>query len=428
MEELFLYMENYLLEKFFTCHNQVCTDTRNIIKNSLFIALKGDNFNGNKFALEALEKGARWAVIDERTYHIEGKTILVDDSLKALQNLAHVYRKHLNIPVIGITGSNGKTTSKELIGRVLQTKMKVHVTPGNFNNHIGLPLTILGAPLDTELLLLEMGDNHPGEIWELSKISHPNYGLITNVGKDHIEGFGSFEKNKLAKKELYDYLEENQGQAFVPLFEEEVTHMVSDKLKCLYLGGKLKQLESNPFVRYTEDNGEIHQTQFIGDYNFKNIEMAHAIGLHFGVPARDIHEEITHYKPQSNRSQFVETKNNKVFLDAYNANPSSVQLAVGSFSKQELSPKKLCILGDMLELGSVSAEEHQNIIDQVDSLGLSAFYVGLEYKKIKSENKGTFFKDRFELIDHLSSNKLKDYQILIKGSRGIKLEDVLPHL
>ena len=421
-------MNSNLYNLFQECHHVVCTDTRKIIPNSLFFALKGENFNGNQFATAALESGAKYAVIDEEEYLIDEKTILVSDVLKSLQSLANEYRLTLNIPIIGITGSNGKTTSKELIGRVLSRKYRVHVTPGNFNNHIGLPLTILSAPPNSEMLLLEMGDNHPGEINHLCEIADPTHGLITNVGKDHIEGFGSFEANRLAKKELFDYLNAHGGICFVPKFESDVVKMVPPRAKKISLGNELKPELSNPFVRYSNASKKIITTHFIGDYNFKNIEMAYSIGKHFKVDEQLIHEAIASYTPQNNRSQFIETKTNSIFLDAYNANPSSVDLALQSFAKQKLKVHRIAILGDMLELGNVSNEEHERIIEQVNQTSITPYFVGKEYGKLAHPKKGKFFLDRFELIEFLKNSPITNSQVLIKGSRGIRLEEVLAYL
>ena len=427
----FFYLGNMaknILQYYFDCNQKVCTDTRKLTENCLFICLTGENFNGNKFAKQAIDQGAKYAVIDQMEYEIKGKTILVNDCLKTLQSLAHEYRLSLDIPVIGITGSNGKTTSKELIGNVLSKKYLIHVTPGNFNNHIGLPLTILTAPKTSEILLLEMGDNHPGEINELCEIAHPTHGLITNVGKDHIEGFGSFEKNKLAKKELYDYVEKTEGEIFLPMFEDEVVEMATSNHRMVKIGGELKELSSNPFVQYKTPEEQIIKTNFIGDYNFKNIQMAYSIGVYFDVNPDDIHAAIKSYQPQNNRSQFIETGRNQLFLDAYNANPSSVLLALESFEKQNLSANRIAILGDMLELGDVSDEEHQAVINMIKKMDVIGYFVGQEYCKNKSESSHLFFKDRLELIEYLQSNPISNAQILIKGSRGIRLEETVPFL
>lgn len=421
-----------LLEKFKECNYQICTDTRNIIPGSIFFALKGDNFNGNQYAQKAIELGSKYAVIDENAYY-DNNTLLVDNVLVTLQQLANEYRNTFSIPVLGITGSNGKTTAKELIHSVVSRKLKCHSTPGNFNNHIGLPLTILSMPLDTEFLILEMGDNHSGEIKTLSEIGNPTHALVTNVGKDHIEGFGSFENNKLAKKELFDYVELTQGTAFIPSFEEELIDMSSGVSDRVFFGTEtgysyVNYTKSNPFIHFKIENNKEATTNLIGDYNIKNIEMANCIGKYFEVHIEDIYTAISGYHPKNNRSQFVESNGHKIFLDAYNANPSSVVLALESFSKQHLLPNRLVVLGDMLELGAESITEHQTIADSITELGISAYLVGTEYGQTKKHDNITYFDNRIDLIKFLKENPLPKSQILIKGSRGIRLEEVLEHL
>ncbi|UTW64422.1 UDP-N-acetylmuramoyl-tripeptide--D-alanyl-D-alanine ligase [bacterium SCSIO 12741] len=423
-------MSTDLLALYKSCNRTICTDTRKISPGSLFVALKGERFNGNKFVEQALTTGAKHALIDEAEYHIEGKTTLVDDALKALQELAHAYRNTFSIPIIGITGSNGKTTSKELITAVLAKRYRVHATPGNFNNHIGLPLTLLSMPEDTEIAILEMGDNHPGEIDFLSQIGAPTHGLITNVGKDHIEGFGSFENNKLAKKELFDYLVNHDGELFVPTFETDLLPLVPNGAREVRFGSpedrfSLQFTGSSPFVRYMDSQGTETTSQLIGDYNFKNIEMAYALGMYFEVEAQNIHEAIAEYRPSNNRSQYLEKGEHVIFLDAYNANPSSVELALESFVKQNLKEHRIVILGDMLELGEESLSEHQGIVDQIKTLDIQALLVGQEFGQTKLSEKMKAFADRHELMDYLKANPLPGSQLLIKGSRGIRLEEVL---
>jgi len=419
-----------LLEPYKECSFKVCTDSRNIIPGSLFFALKGENFNGNKYAEEAISKGAKYAVVDDVEYSTHPNIILVDNVLVALQQLANEYRNTFNIPVLGITGSNRKTTAKELIHAVLTRKYKTHSTPGNFNNHIGLPLTILSMPQNCEFLVLEMGDNHPGEIKQLCEIGNPSHGLVTNVGKDHIEGFGSFENNKLAKKELFDYLELTNGLAFIPLFEEDLIEMASGVNDRIEFGKEdrfsfLEPQPSDPFVNYLNKENKPITTHLIGDYNIKNIEMAVCIGKYFGVDSNEIDKAIEDYVPSNNRSQFLNKNGHKIFLDAYNANPSSVELAIDSFAKQELLDSRVVILGDMLELGDESVTEHQTIVNKLADLNTTVFLVGDEYLKTTYLENFTVLGHRSELIKLLSSNPLPPSQILIKGSRGIRLEEVL---
>ncbi|MGB0403533.1 MAG: UDP-N-acetylmuramoyl-tripeptide--D-alanyl-D-alanine ligase [Salibacteraceae bacterium] len=421
-----------LLEKFIECNYQVCTDTRNIIPGSIFFALKGDNFNGNQYANKAIELGAKYAVIDEDEFY-NNNTLLVDDVLTTLQQLANEYRNTFNIPVLGITGSNGKTTAKELIHSVISQKFKCHSTPGNFNNHIGLPLTILGMPMGAEFLILEMGDNHSGEIKTLSEIGNPTHALVTNVGKDHIEGFGSFENNKLAKKELFDYVELTKGTAFIPSFEEELIDMSSGVADRVFFGSQsgysyVEHTKSDPFIHFRIEGNKEASTNLIGDYNIKNVEMANCIGKYFKVETEDIYTAISKYQPKNNRSQFIESNGHKVFLDAYNANPSSVELALDSFDKQHLLNNRVVILGDMLELGEESTKEHQTIADRISKLDIKAYLIGSEYSKTKKHSGISYFDNRKELIEFLNENPLPKSQILIKGSRGIRLEETLEHL
>ena len=422
-----------IIEAYKECGNTACTDTRKITANCLFIALKGDNFNGNEFAGKALKLGARYAVIDEISFQIEGQTILVEDGLIALQQLANNYRKEFDIPVLGITGSNGKTTAKELIHTVISKKLSCHSTPGNFNNHIGLPLTLLSMPKDTEFCILEMGDNHMGEIATLSQIGEPTHALVTNVGKDHIEGFGSFENNKLAKKELFDYISQNKGIAFIPDFESEVKDLAFDVQNQISFGSDTSKYNvpfsgAAPFVRYKNDLGEEFTTNLIGEYNIFNIQMAYAIGKHFEVSENKIHEAICSYKPSNLRSVFVEQNSNAIFLDAYNSNPSSLSAALESFEKQYLKPSRAVIIGDMLELGEESLKEHQTIVNDLIKSDLQVYLVGSEFEKTKHGPSMYWFPTRAELIEHIIQNPIQNTQVLLKGSRGIKLEEVLEAL
>lgn len=421
-----------LLELYKECNYTVCTDTRKITDNCLFFALKGENFNGNKFAKQAIESGAKYAVIDEAQYEIYGKTVLVKDGLKALQELANNYRNEFNIPVLGITGSNGKTTAKELIHAVISKKYKCHSTPGNFNNHIGLPLTILSMPTNTEFCILEMGDNHMGEIALLSEIGEPTHALVTNVGKDHIEGFGSFENNKLAKKELFDFITKTDGVAFLPRFEPEVLELAQEVHNRVDFGSSeslynIGFADADPFVKYSSNDNE-YQTNLIGEYNIFNIQMAFAIGKTFEVADEEIHSAICSYKPQNMRSVYLEKDSNVIFLDAYNSNPSSLNAALDSFEKQQLKPNRVVIVGDMLELGSESLKEHQDIVDRLIKSDLKVILVGSEFQKTNHGPSIYWFQSRTELIEHLVQNPIQESQILLKGSRGIRLEEVVEAL
>lgn len=422
-----------IIEAYKECGNSVCTDTRKITANCLFIALKGANFNGNQFTRNALELGAKYAVIDDINYQVEGKTILVKDGLSTLQQLASDYRKEFDIPVLGITGSNGKTTAKELIHAVISKKLSCHSTPGNFNNHIGLPLTLLSMVKGTEFCILEMGDNHMGEIATLSQIGKPTHALVTNVGKDHIEGFGSFENNKLAKKELFDYISNNNGIAFIPDFETEVKELAIGVENQISFGSDRSKHNISfsgaaPFVRYKNDLDEEFTTNLIGEYNIFNIQMAYAIGKEFGVSENEIHGAICSYKPSNLRSVFIEQNSNAIFLDAYNSNPSSLSAALESFEKQYLKPSRTAIIGDMLELGEESLNEHQAIVNSLIKTDLQVYLVGSEFEKTKHGPSIHWFPTRAELIEHISQNPIENTQILLKGSRGLRLEEVLEAL
>lgn len=423
-----------LLKRFLQVES-VCTDSRKIQPGALFIALKGENFNGNSYAAEALEKGCRYAVVDETEYFVENdnRYLRVDDALKALQNLATDYKNSLDTQIIAITGSNGKTTTKELSAAVLTKKYEVTATPGNFNNHIGLPLTILGAPRNTEILLLEMGDNKPGDIDELCRIAEPEYGIITNIGKDHIEGFGTFEGNIKSKDELFQYLSETGGSVlfnahieYVPLLASKVENKIP------YGEGEaiaLTLLNNNPFTSYSQP-GETHvyQTKLIGKYNFENLLTAYALGVTFGVNPDEIHNALTSYEPRNNRSQWIQSEaGNDIILDAYNANPSSVEPALVNFRDFETSKKKLVLLGDMLELGETSAVEHENIVNLLRTFNFDeVILTGEEFSKTA----GDFlcFSTTGETADYLKTNEMRDRAVLIKGSRSLKLETLTGYL
>lgn len=416
----------------------ITTDTRQIKDNMLFFALKGDNFNGNAFAKQALEKGAAYAIIDEVNYQENERYILVDDVLTCLQNLANYHRRQLSIPIIAITGTNGKTTTKELVSRVLATTFNIYYTQGNFNNHIGVPLTLLHIPTDAELAIIEMGANHIGEIAILCNIAEPTHGVITNIGKAHLEGFGSLEGVKQTKSELYRFLEKNKGTAFVnqnPKYLNELATGVSNIIK--YGNRQHKNLdysalflEAEPYVKliFSDSLGElVHvSTQLFGAYNFDNIITAIAIGLHFNVLPGKIKEALQEYKPSNNRSQIVKRGSQTFVLDAYNANPTSVRTAIDNFLVLN-GDNKIVILGDMLELGPDSYEEHKHIAEYLATQNLKqVVLVGKEYQAVS------------QFIDALCFPSVKEAKIwfkqqqfnaksyfLIKGSRGIRLEQLL---
>lgn len=406
-----------------------CTDTRKIKEGEVFFALKGDNFNGNSYAAKALESKAAYAVIDEAAYVISERTILVDDVLTVFQQLASLHRMKLDKPVIAIAGSNGKTTTKELTSLVLSKVYKTHVTPGNFNNHIGLPITLLSCPLDAQVILLELGANHEGEIAELCKIAQPNYGLITNIGKEHLEGFGSIEGVARAESELYQYLLANGGHILVNMNDVWLSNMTKrfksyygyghPKDEKFYAGGKL--LQTSPSIEADID-GVTFTSVLMGDYNFDNILAAVTIGKLFGVDLFDMQDAIKNYKPQNNRSQIIETEKNWILLDAYNANPSSMELALKNFALSTATNKTV-ILGDMFELGNHAYNEHKNLIDFIKKIGItSAYLIGSEFYNNKKEDGFLYFLEYEAIEKYLKDKPINAHSILIKGSRGMALE------
>ena len=417
---------NYFLQ----C-DSVSTDTRKITKNSMFFALKGENFNGNTFAEKALKEGAKYCVVDEKEYAINKNYLLVSDVLKTLQQLATYHRKHLNIPIIALTGSNGKTTTKELINAVLSTQFKTVATQGNLNNHIGVPLTLLKLSKDTEIGIIEMGANHHKEIELLSNIALPDYGLITNFGKAHIEGFGSIEGVIKAKSELYDHLKEHNKLIFVN--ENDLTQVKQteeynnlNKFGTASTSDSIIELVSTqPFVtiRYKE---KIIKSNLAGTYNFNNIAVAIAIGNYFKIDLNNIVSAIESYVPTNNRSQLIEKGSNTIIMDAYNANPTSMLAALENFKQLEKN-NKILFLGDMFELGSTAEEEHQNIVNYLEKNGIgNTFLVGKNFYKTKVNITSIL---KFETFDDLKAelqlNQIKNKFILIKGSRGMALERIL---
>ena len=416
-------MEIQKLHQLFLSTTGISTDTRNILKNSIFFALKGQNFNGNEFAEKAINNGAKFAVIDEKKYVTDSNYILVQDVLQTLQKLAHFHRKKLKCPVLGITGTNGKTTSKELIHEVLKRKFKVHCTQGNLNNHIGVPLTILNADLNTEFLIIEMGANHPKEIQFLCNIADIDYGIITNIGKAHLEGFGSYEGIKKTKKELYDFLQLKNGTVFVNTKDELLMQLSEPLNRILY--STQSQESDSPYASVSFQNKLIN-SQLIGHYNIDNINAACSIGHYFGVPLKDIQSAIESYTPKNNRSQLLKTaKNNSLILDAYNANPSSMMEALKSFSRLKAN-HKLYILGDMLELGSTSVQEHQSIINFLNANTNKVILIGQEFGKC--QHLFHHFQNTKQAKEWINHQGLENHFILIKGSRGIGLEDLIDTL
>lgn len=418
------------LYSLFIKHPIICTDTRNIVEGSIFFALRGESFNGNKFANEALNKGCAFAIIDQAEYKQSDKYILVNNSLATLQDLARKHREQLNIPFIGITGTNGKTTTKELLYKVLSKKFKTHATKGNLNNHIGVPLTILETPRDTKIAIIEMGANHPNEISFLCEIAKPNYGIITNIGRAHLEGFGSFKGIIKTKKELYDYIKKSKGCLFV-YNEDNLLIEISEGIKKYTYGNNIEAnskgrfIQASPFMvmELHSKKGILYvRSKLIGKYNFENAMAAACIGRYFGVNDLEIKDAIETYEPSNNRSQLMKTDNNILIVDAYNANPTSMAASVNNFSQIKAKNKSL-ILGDMLELGNVSKQEHDNIIELLSNNKDSNVYlVGEIFFNTTINHNFNKFKDINDLINYLENNPIKGHTILLKGSRGIKLE------
>ena len=422
---------------FLKAENGITTDTRTCGEGMLFFALNGENYDGNKFAHDALKSGCIAAVVDDASIVASDQIILVDDVLDALQNLAKYHRRTFkDIPVMGLTGSNGKTTVKELTAAVLAKKYKVHATKGNLNNHIGVPLTILSTPRNCQFLLIEMGANHLGEIANLARIAEPNLGIITNIGLAHLEGFGGEEGVKKGKKELFDYLREVEGARVFVHGDHDKLMEVSKGLERSIFGTK----DMRPFVRYVEGErkfvwseqgyeSEAIGVQLGGDYNLDNIAAAITIGRYFRVEREDVGEAISEYVPANNRSQVVKTESNKILLDAYNANPSSMEKALESFAKNNKG-ERLVILGDMRELGEFSIESHKKVVAQCAELGLDGVFVGAEFYKVNQlgVNSGKFYEELDCLVIDIEENKVKGKNILLKGSRGMAMERLLPHL
>ena len=414
--------------------NGVSTDTRQLNKGCMFFALKGPNFNANQFAAKAFEQGAKYVVIDDEEFKVDDHCLLVPDVLQALQQLALHHRRQLKIPFIGITGSNGKTTSKELINGVLSKKYKTFATKGNLNNHIGVPVSVLSIGSQVQVAIIEMGANKIGDIAELVAIAEPTHGLITNIGKAHIEGFGSFEGVIRGKSELYHFLIQNNGKIFVNSNNEILANMSKrtrepvfypqhgDFFTCELLG-------ADPYVKYRHENGEEVLTNLMGRYNFENIAAALCLGKYFEVDPAAANEAISNYVPANNRSQVYKKGSNTILMDAYNANPTSMQAALDNF-KQMKAEKKIAILGDMYELGSNEAEEHANIGKITADIDLDE--VILCGKKMRAASEANpqakYFSNKEELMKYLQDNSYQDTHILIKGSRAMALEGIVEFL
>jgi len=433
MRHFFLNMNTEHIYKLFRESTGVTTDSRSVTSGQIFFALWGDNFNGNKFAAEAIDKGASCAIVDDPAFETE-KTILVDDCLLELQALAAFHRKEIKAPVLAITGTNGKTTTKELITAILSRKFKVHATSGNLNNHIGVPLTILSAPEGTEIMVVEMGASHLGEIRTLCLIAKPDYGIITNFGTAHIEGYGSAEGVIKAKTELFEHLRKVNGIAIYndkdPVITEKIYKLVNRAVPYSDpTGTELNVISASDGMNLSLSVEYFHEkysivTNLFGEYNVINIKAAMAAGLFLGVGMKEIADEITKYNPGNNRSQIKVTKRNTLVCDSYNANPSSMKLAIESFSKIK-ADKKMCIIGDMLELGDKSEEEHIKVLKILNDSNIKkVLLTGPVFSKVSSESGFRSFPDISKLRDFLKSEQVSGYHILIKGSRGIALEQI----
>jgi len=414
--------------------SSIATDTRKIEPRSLFVAIKGERFDANTFAAEALQKGASYVIIDNAAYYTDARTILVKDSLAALQELAKFHRQYLKLPIIALTGSNGKTTTKELIHAVLSQKFETKATVGNLNNHIGVPLTLLTFNQTTQIGIVEMGANHQKEIEFLCKIAQPDYGYITNFGKAHLEGFGGVAGVIKGKSEMYDYLRQQHKTAFVNL-DDPIQLEKSANIKTVSFGIQkqdaavnIKTVEANPFVVIGFEDTVI-QSHLIGLYNANNINAAIAIGKHFGVSNAAIKAAIEGYIPENNRSQLLHKNTNEIILDAYNANPSSIKVAVENFLQLEKAGK-VAILGDMFELGNESLEEHKAIVQSLENeTQVDCYFVGKDFYANRIANAHFHFYETFDAFaESVKANPFRNKMMLIKGSRGMALERLLEFL
>lgn len=412
---------------FLNCNQKIYTDTRKPLFGGMFFALKGPGFNGNNFASLALEQGASFVVVDEHTDTPDTQTILVSSVLETLQKLAYFHRMQSSAEFIAIGGSNGKTTTKELLNKVLSLQYNVHATPGNFNNHIGLPLTLLSMPLSTQICLIELGTNRPGDMAELCEIAHPTAGILTNIGKEHLEGFGSIEAIALEESHLYKYLLDNNGKVFVNN-DDPWLHSMSARFShpFRYSISDFIVKQSVPSILVETLEGVIYASPLSGIHNISNITAARSIGLHFGIADDKIAKAIASYVPDNMRSEWRQTEKNLIFLDAYNANPSSMMVAIDTLKSYE-GKNKIAILGDMFELGSHALQEHKNIYAYAMEAGFDrVITVGQNFSS--AHLSGDSFEKIDDLIHYLSKSPIHDSVLLLKASRGMKLESLLPYL
>jgi UDP-N-acetylmuramoyl-tripeptide--D-alanyl-D-alanine ligase len=427
-------METEKLYQKYTENKKISTDTRQITPGSVFFALKGDKFNANEFAEEAIKKGASYVVIDEEKFKKDDRFIVVPDVLEALQRLARYHRNQLNIPVIALTGSNGKTTSKELVHAVLSKKFKTHATKGNLNNHIGVPLTLLSLDASVEIAVVEMGANHLGEIALLCAIANPTHGFITNIGKAHIGTFGGYENIVRGKSELFQHLITNGGQVFINSQNPVLANMAKRFKDPVFYAGpgdyyQAELISADPMVKIKADNGETVQTQLTGGYNFENIAVALCIGKYFGVDPAVANRAVADYVPGNMRSQVVKRESNTIILDAYNANPSSMQAAIENLALMK-APNKVLILGDMFELEEEADKEHQAIGQLIKEKGFENVYLcGSLFKAALREiPNAKYFVKKEELTAELKQYPIRNATILVKASRGIGLETIIDYL
>lgn len=412
---------------FVQCDFKFTTDSRSITDGCIFFALKGENFNGNSFAIKALEQGAHFAVVDEKVSS-DDRLIIVEDVLSYMQQIAKFHRKCYDIPVIAICGSNGKTTTKNLLYNVLAKKYETHYTKGNFNNHIGVPITLLQMPQNAEIAIIELGTNSPGEIEELCTLTDPNYGIITNIGKEHLEGFGTLEAVAKEESEIYHYLLQNEGTAFVNADDDWLTRMSRGlKHKITFSKSTCDISTLVPTISFSYKNVAF-TSPLMGDYNLDNILTAIAIGEHFDVDTQDISDAIAAYQPDNNRSQLLQQGSNTILLDAYNANPSSMQVAIRNFDKMP-QEKKVLILGDMFEMGPTANQEHNQLLQWAMQFGFTQVYtLGNHFGSI-SENCGITTPTSMEELGAIvKSADYQDTAFLIKGSRGMKMERVVEYI
>ncbi len=432
---------------FLSCGGRLTTDSRTVKKGDIFVALKGENFDGNTFALRALEAGAAYVVVDgnsEAAKSGDSRVIVFPDTFKALQHLATYHRENTlhddrRIKMLALTGTNGKTTTKELIKAVLSTKYELTATSGNYNNNLGVPLTLLQMTPDTELAVIEMGASHPGDIKELVDIAHPDYGLITNVGRAHLLGFGSFDGVKATKGELYDYICGVRGKCFVNTSSADLSEMAAKRegLLTIPYGSRLQDAKilpldvENPFLRMTVTyNGHSYlvNTRLVGSYNADNVLAAIAVGVEFGVDVQVAVNAIAEYTPNNNRSQMYVSEFNSLIVDAYNANPSSMAAALDNFCLIRAQHKAL-FLGDMLELGSESLEEHRKVLRKIGDMSPElVILVGKEFAAVAEGTDYHCFATSDEAAEYVAAHPLKDFTVLVKGSRGTRMEKLIPVL